>query len=46
MMIQGTLITLAEERLMVHSLKRSRKMLNVGELLELCNKYKQVNQWK
>ena len=46
----------AEERLMVHFLKRGRKMLNAGELaeprfsqflelLELCNKYKRVNQW-
>lgn len=45
------------ERLMVHFLKRGRKMLNVGqmaeprfsqfiELLELSNRYKQVNQWK
>ena len=36
----------AEERLMVHFLKRGRKMLNAGGLLELCNKYKRVNQWK
>ena len=46
-----------EERLMVHFLKRGRKMLNAGELaeprfsmflelLELSNKYKHVNQWK
>ena len=46
----------AEERLMVHFLKRGRKMLNAGELaeprfsqflklLELSNKYKRVNQW-
>lgn len=46
----------AEERLMVHFLKRGRKMLNAGELaeprfyqflilLELSNKYKHVNQW-
>ena len=46
-----------EERLMVHFLKRGRKMLNAGELaeprfsqflelLELCEKYKRVNQWK
>ena len=46
-----------EERLMVHFLKRGRKMLNAGELaeprfsqflklLELCEKCKRVNQWK
>lgn len=46
-----------EERLMVHFLKRGRKMLNAGqmaeprfsqfiELLELSNRYKHVNQWK
>lgn len=46
----------AEERLMVHFLKRGRKMLNAGELteprysqflelLELCEKYKHVNQY-
>lgn len=46
----------AEERLMVHFLKRGRKMLNAGELAEprisqflkllaLCEKYKRVNQW-
>ena len=46
----------AEERLMVHFLKRGRKMLNAGELaeprfsqflelLELSNRYKRVNQW-
>lgn len=46
----------AEERLMVHFLKRDRKMLNAGELAEprisqflellaLCEKYKRVNQW-
>ena len=45
------------ERLMVHFLKRGRKMLNVGELaeprlsqflnlLELCEKYKQKNQYQ
>lgn len=45
-----------EERLMVHFLKRGRKMLNAGELaeprfsqflelLELSNKYKHVNQY-
>ena len=47
----------AEERLMVHFLKRGRKMLNAGELaeprfsqflelLELCSRYKHINQWK
>lgn len=46
-----------EERLMVHFLKRGRKMLNARELaeprfsqflelLELSNRYKRVNQWK
>lgn len=46
----------AEERLMVHFLKRGRKMLNAGELAEprfsqflellaLCEKYKRVNLW-
>ena len=46
-----------EERLMVHFLKRGRKMLNAGELaeprfsqflelLELCEKYKRVNQYE
>jgi hypothetical protein len=46
----------AEEKLMVHFLKRGRKMLNAGELAEprfsqflellaLCEKYKRVNQW-
>lgn len=46
----------AEERLMVHFLKRGKKMLNAGELaeprlsqflklLELSNRYKRVNQW-
>ena len=46
----------AEERLMVHFLKRGRKMLNAGELaeprfsqflklLELCEKYKRKNQY-
>ncbi len=45
-----------EEKLMVHFLKRGRKMLNAGELaeprfsqfldlLELSNKYKHVNQY-
>ena len=47
----------AEERLMVHFLKRGRKMMNAGELaeprfsqflilLELSNRYKHINQWK
>lgn len=47
----------AEERLMVHFLKRERKMLNAGELaepsfsqflklLELCEKYKRKNQYE
>ena len=47
----------AEERLMVHFLKRGRKMMNAGKLaeprfsqflilLELSNKYKHINQWK
>ena len=46
-----------EERLMVHFLKRGRKMLNAGELAEprfsmfkelfmLCEEYKHVNQYK
>lgn len=46
-----------EERLMVHFLKRYRKMLNAGELAEpsfsmfkellmLCEEYKHVNQYK
>jgi hypothetical protein len=46
-----------EERLMVHFLKRGRKMLNAGELaeprlsqfmelLELCGKYKRKNQYE
>ena len=46
-----------EERLMVHFLKRGRKMLNAGELAEprfsqflellaLCEKYKRVNQYQ
>jgi len=45
-----------KERLMVHFLKRGRKMLNAGvlaeprfsqflELLELCEKYKRKNQY-
>ena len=47
----------AEERLMVHFLKRGRKMLNAGEmaeprvsqfleLLALSEQYKRKNQWK
>lgn len=47
----------AEEKLMVHFLKRGRKMLNAGELaeprfsqflelLELSSRYKRINQWK
>ena len=47
---------MAEERLMVHFLKRGRKMLNAGELaeprfsqflelLELSNRYKRKNQY-
>ena len=47
----------AEERLMVHFLKRGRKLLNAGELveprfsqflelLELSNRYKHINQWR
>ena len=46
-----------EERLMVHFLKRGRKMLNAGELAEprfsmfkellmLCEEYKHVNQYE
>lgn len=46
-----------EEKLMVHFLKRGRKLMNAGELkeprlglfkklLELGEKYKHVNQWK
>ena len=46
-----------EERLMVHFLKRGRKLMNAGEmkeervekfkeLLVLCEQYKHVNQWK
>ena len=46
-----------EERLMVHFLKRGRKMLNAGELAEprfsmfkellmLCEEYKHVKQYK
>ena len=47
----------AEERLMVHFLKRGRKLLNAEELaeprfsrflelLELCEKYKRKNQYE
>lgn len=46
-----------EEKLMVHFLKRGRKLMNAGELkeprlsmfkdlLELSERYKRVNQWK
>ena len=46
-----------EEKLMVHFLKRNRKMMNAGELaeprlsmfkelLELCERYKRVNQYE
>lgn len=46
-----------EEKLMVHFLKRGRKLINAGELKEprltmfkellaLCEKYKHVNQYK
>lgn len=46
-----------DERLMVHFLKRGRKMLNAGELaeprlsqfqelLKLSNKYKRINQYQ
>ena len=46
-----------EEKLMVHFLKRGRKLMNAGELkeprlgmfkelLELCEKYKHLNQYK
>lgn len=48
---------MAEEKLMVHFLKRGRKMLNAGELteprfsqflelLELCEKNKRKNQYQ
>ena len=47
----------SEEKLMVHFLKRGRKLMNAGELqeprlglfkelLELSEKYKRVNQWQ
>jgi len=46
-----------DEKLMVHFLKRGRKLMNAGgmqeprlskfkELLELCDQYRRVNQWK
>lgn len=46
-----------EEKLMVHFLKRGRKLMNVGELkaervelfeklLALCEEYKRVNQYQ
>lgn len=46
-----------DEKLMVHFLKRGRKLMNAGvlqeprlgkfmELLELCEQNKHVNQWK
>lgn len=46
-----------EEKLMVHFLKRGRKLMNAGllieprlgmfnKLLELCEQNKHVNQWK
>ena len=46
-----------EERLMIHFLKRGRKLMNAGEmkeeriemfekLLDLCGEYKHVNQYK
>ena len=46
-----------EEKLMVHFLKRGRKLINAGELQEprlslfkelmaLCEEYKRKNQWK
>lgn len=45
------------EKLMVHFLKRNRKLMNAGELMEpklgwfrellkLCEEYKRVNQWR
>ena len=47
----------SEEKLLVHFLKRGRKLMNAGELKEprlgmfkelqeLSEKYKHVNQWK
>ena len=46
-----------EEKLMIHFLKRGRKLMNAGELkeprlgmfkelMELCEKYKHINQYK
>ena len=46
-----------EEKLMVHFLKRGRKLMNVGELkeprltmfkdlLEMCERYRRVNQYQ
>ncbi len=46
-----------EEKLMIHFLKRRRKLLNAGELkeprlrmlkelMELSERYKRVNQWQ
>lgn len=46
-----------EEKLMVHFLKRCRKLMNAGalpeprldlfrELLELCERYRHINQWQ
>lgn len=46
-----------EEKLMVHFLKRGRKLMNAGELkvervelfkdlLELCDRFKRVNQYE
>jgi len=46
-----------EEKLMVHFLKRCRKLMNAcalpeprlvlfRELLELCERYRHVNQWQ
>lgn len=45
-----------EEKLMVHFLKRGRKLINANELqeprlskfkelMELCEEYRRVNQW-
>jgi len=46
-----------EEKLMIHFLKRGRKLMNAGELKEprlgmfktllaLCNQYRHINQYK
>ena len=46
-----------EEKLMVHFLKRGRKLMNADalpeprldlfrELLELCERYRHINQWQ